>query len=227
MTAAVDLISGQLKFYPSNLESLWDAGFTRYHRHSSGNNNGFLIPGMAWRGRRLPLTFITLIKASKKKMYKMKNAPMWHLFFSPCEKQCQAGFFLFFIIVIWVQNSAEDDVLKLILSSLVASDVPFDGRLALLRTASFLLTMIYSAGQSVHLHVFSCRTRHYRQSRSEGYVTCTWPLKRKENKPQNFQMMVGESQRADLCSESLTGRTNVWHFLDWPHHANYTFHQSS
>lgn len=37
----------------------------------------------------------------------------------------------------------------------------------------------------------------------------------------------GGKSKGVLRNESLTGRTNVSHFLDWPHHSNYTFSQSA
>lgn len=63
MTAALHVISRQ-PFHILLRQP--QVAFARYHRHSSGNDNGSLIPGMARRGHRSPLTFITLIKHFKK-----------------------------------------------------------------------------------------------------------------------------------------------------------------
>lgn len=79
--------------------------------------------------------------------------------------------------------------------------------------------MIYCDGQSVHLHIFSSRTRHYRPSRREGYATRSGPLKRKEGGrrekklSKDGEFFLGGKSTGVLSNESLTGRTNVWHFL--------------
>lgn len=85
-------------FYSDNLKSLSNEAFARYHRHSSGNDNGSLIPGMARRGHRSPLTFITLIKHFKKIKTFQKNsqrAPMRHRF--PGGTSDQTGVFFFLL----------------------------------------------------------------------------------------------------------------------------------
>lgn len=75
--------------------------------------------------------------------------------------------------------------------------------------------MIYCDGQSVHLHIFSSRTRHYRPSRREGYATCSGLLKRKGGKKtfKRWWVFLGGNSTGVFSNKSLTGRTNVWHFL--------------